>query len=511
MKIFFFISYLLFFSSLQSSCVLIKDNNAKVTELDSIKTVKHRNLYEEENRLTSIDPIKVDNNKKALLSSSVDTLIWTDTLQENNFKKTVIKYTKIGNNPVLKDTLQTIVFDKNNLPEKINQKRNAKIKDVYNVAIVQPFMTNLFQGEELPAQSLKAVEFYEGMKLAFDSLERENIKLNIRVFDAQKEVEDIDSIIQELDKSTWDLIIGPNAGEPLHKIAEYGKSKEIVVVSPFNNNGNITSENNYYIQLNPGVETHSRQIAGFLNSKIKLPSGLGKVNYLMVGTDEDSLKINKIQEAYKLELGDNNVSLPVLYAEQNVNISSVQKYLSSAALNVIVVASDRNETFVFSLLRELSSLYNIIDPKKGYRFLVLGASQWKYFERINFEYYNNLNLHFTDEFYINKEDFKIEQFEKSYRKVYGIAPRYYAYVGFDMTLYLGRMLKKYGTGFPDQLDNEPWQGRHTKFQIEPIYKVLKVMDGKEAKGEKVIMRYENQFLNMVEISDFEILPVFIKK
>lgn len=495
---------------LHCSCVLSKANKQSKTALDPVTTEKNRFLFEDENNITSTDSSKTVEKLNTLAKKNIDTLIWTDTLHESIYKKIIVKHTKIGDNPSKTDTLKTISTNEDVLKEKINQTREGKLKDVYNVAIVQPFMSKIYLGEELPAQSLRAVEFYEGVKLAFDSLNKENIKLNIRVLDSQKEVEDLDSVLKELDKQDWDVIIGPNSSAQLQRIAEYGKSRKITVVSPFNSNSEITNENNYYIQINPGLFTQSQKIAKFLNGNIKLPVGLSKTNFLVVGTDEDSFRISKIQEAYKLEKADPEAKLPELISGENISIASMRNFLSPGALNVVIVASEKNETFVFGCLRELSSLYNIVDFKKGYRFLVLGSSHWKFFERVNYEYYDNLDLHFTEEFYIDKEDRKIEQFEKSYRNVYGIAPRQFAYVGFDLMLYLGRMLKKYGNGFADYLINEPWQGRHTRFKIEPVYQVVKVLDGNSIKEEKIISHYENQFLNLIKFSDFEFVPVTIK-
>jgi hypothetical protein len=65
----------------------------------------------------------------------------------------------------------------------------------------------------------------------------------------------------------------------------------------------------------------------------------------------------------------------------------------------------------------MSSLYDKLESKNSYRFLVVGTSMWNYFERVNFEYYNNLNLHIVDDIYIDKSSTQVVEFENLYNKI----------------------------------------------------------------------------------------------
>jgi len=439
-----------------------------------------------------------------------DTIVWMDTIKESS-RVVVLKNTKIDIYPVQTDTFEII-----NLKLKDSKKIESKPKiqkPFYNIALIQPFLTDLFEereGVEIPVQSLKAVEFYEGVKLALKNLEDDGLKLNLHVFDSKRELSTIDNIIVELDKKEWDLIIGPNSTDGLSLLLEYGKKKQIPVLSVYNNNQNISNSGDYYIQLNPGYKTESAYIVKLLQGlQDENKYNLERVNYLLLGMSEDSLKINEIDNFWKNSKQSTN-SLPKLISSENVNISNIQKYFDKDALNVVVIPSDRSETFVFSCLREMSSLYDKLESKNSYRFLVVGTSMWKYFERVNFEYYNNLNLHIVDDIYIDKSSTQVVEFENLYKREYGIIPREFAYIGYDAVTYFGKLFKKHGTAFYDNLDKEKWKGYHNSFDFKAIIKTQRTPEGEEI---NYIRGYENTHLNVLKVKNYEIIPAnysFIK-
>jgi hypothetical protein len=237
---------------------------------------------------------------------------------------------------------------------------------------------------------------------------------------------------------------------------------------------------------------------------------LRKTKDLLVGTKEDSLKMDQIQKAYKLLENNEKAEITQLFTNEGVDVSVLSKHFDRSALNVVIMPSDKSEQFVYSTLREISSLYNKIEKQSGFQFAVIGTPMWKYFERVNFEYYDNLNLHIIDNFFVDKEEKKNNQFEEGYRNRFGIAPREFAYIGFDVMTYFGRLLKKYGTGFPDHFDTEVAKGRHTFFAFEPVFKNVKLLDAEVIKEIKLIERFENKSMNVVKFQEFEFKEVKLK-
>lgn len=476
-------------------------------------------LYGENSKELATDSIikpKSDSTSRHVFNPGItkkDSIAWTDTLTEDPLKKYVVRYVKFPESSLRVDTLEIIDLTSDIVSAAFKeQTRIVRTKGSYNVAIILPFMSNLMgERSELPIQSERAISFYEGIEIAIDSLKREGIKLQVQVFDSKKDVEDMDAIIERLGDMEWDLIIGPTSTDALKKLAVYAKEKQVPLISPFNTNPNIAQENHFFIQVAPSFDVTSMHLVSFIKQiKLASSSHVRKLKYVLVGTKEDSLKMNQIQKTYKLVENNENAEISQVFTNEGINVSVLMKYFDRSALNVVIIPSDKSEQFVYSTLREISSLYNKLEKHGGFQFAVIGTPMWKYFERVNFEYYDNLNLHIVDNFFVDKEDKKNIQFEEGYRDRYGIAPREFAYIGFDVMTYFGRLLKKYGTGFPDHFDTEATKGRHTFFAFDPVYKEVKLLDGEELKEKKVIERFENKSTNIVKFEAFEFKEVKMK-
>ena len=481
-----------------------------------IRSMKNFDLSSNESATDTIIKPKSDSTSRQVYypgTTKKDSIVWTDTLTEDPLKKYVVRYVKYPETSLRVDTLEIIDLTSANVKKEIKeQTRTVRTKSSYNVAIILPFLSNLMgERSEIPLQSERAISFYEGVEIALDSLRREGINLQVQVFDSKKDVEYMDAIIERLGDKEWDLIIGPTSTEALRKLAVYAKEKQVPLVSPFNNNPTVAEENNFYIQVAPSFEVTSMHIVSFIKQiKIAPSNNLRKTKYLLVGTKEDSLKMDQIQKAYKLLENNEKAEITQLFTNEGVDVSALSKHFDRSALNVVIMPSDKSEQFVYSTLREISSLYNKIEKQSGFQFAVIGTPMWKYFERVNFEYYDNLNLHIIDNFFVDKEDKKNNQFEEGYRNRFGIAPREFAYIGFDVMTYFGRLLKKHGTGFPDHFDTELRKGRHTFFAFEPVFKNVKLLDAEVIKEIKLIERFENKSMNVVKFQEFEFKEVKLK-
>ena len=459
------------------------------------KNVIHNNLY----NYPMTDTVRPDTSIK-----SKDSFSWTDTIVESPLRKYVIKYTKQIDMPIVRDTLQIIDLSQENIDTvKTEQTRKIRKKSAYNVAIVLPFMTNTYGGKEIPAQSVRAVEFYEGVEIAFDSLRKEGVNFKVSVFDSKKDSAGIAEVIEKMNGNEWDLIIGPAHTDVLSELALYAKENNVPLVSPFNTNPEICEDNHYFIQVNPSYDIVAQHIVTIMTKAKATNPGVRRYKYLIMGTSEDSLKMEQIQKAYSNNKNSDAEILPKLITNEGSHAGTIMKYLDRGALNIIVVANDKNEQFIYSCLREISTMYDKVEKSKGFQLLVVGEPSWKYLERVNFEYYDNLRLHIPDYYFIDKEADKNKIFEEEFRKRFGIAPREFAYIGFDIMLYFGRLLKKYGTEFPDHFEKENSTGRHTMFKFVPVIKNNKMMDGENISESKNIERFENNYLNIIKFEEYE--------
>jgi len=457
-------------------------------------------------------------NRDSLRNIKPDTIVWQDTLQESQFKQIIVEYKKIGQQPIIKDTLGWIDYAGKIYEGDLNQMRQAEMKEQYTLTIMLPFLANKYYKNEIPLRSLRAVEYYEGVELALDSLQKTKLALKVQVFDTEASGSKIDSLLKSKALAESDVILGPVSSKLLQKTANFGRDSGIMVVSPFNNNPSVTENNIFYLQLNPGYPVHYQHMGAFLAQGIETPAELKyrlkKQNLLIVGQERDSNAVRELLAAYQKGKNDLDAQIPSYLSPNNgLSIANIKKHLSQDALNIVIIPAHRSESFVFAALRELHSLVDRVEKGKGYEFLVIGMPQWKYYERINYDYYENLRLHFSDALFVQEDSREAKAFIKKYKQRYGIAPREFAYMGYDATLYLGKMLEKYGTGFPEHFHEAPYLGLQTRFYIEEVIEERPLLEDEEIIEKPLINRFENQFVHFLQFKDYQLRPlsIFISK
>lgn len=484
--------------------------------LSSCELLKGRNRNKDLRGDTIV--VKRDTLQKVV---KIDTFRACDTMAAVNFERLVVCYEKVGNKITRRDTIARIQLTEERRIDSLRrlgdqraidslallESKKAQLKESYKVVILMPFMSGVARSGNSEAKSLRAIEFYEGFLMALDSLRRENINMTISVFDTQ----DNDSIVEQLllreELRQADVIVGPMSSGELRLVSNFAAAYHIPLISPLNPRFVPEEDNPYFLQINPSYATQSEHIFDYAN---KLPIRRPK-NFIIVGTKDDSLIMEQFQSAYAIYKNDANARATMyISADNRFDSNKLKDKYQRNALNIIV-APTLKEPFIFGLLRSLSDDGGkAIDPNKPQitqeSYMVFGLSQWKYFEEINFEYFEKLRMHMTSESYIDPKHLPSMRFRDAYVSQYGMPPRDFAYIGFDLTIYMGRMLKKHGTGFLAQLDKEPYTGRHTKFDIKPVYRTFKTLEANgDLKEQSAVSRYENSFIHILKFEQFTLI------
>ena len=104
------------------------------------------------------------------------------------------------------------------------------IRDRIKVALLLPFMTN----EATPsANTLRFIEYYEGMLLAVDSLRNSGCSIELSVFDTGNGTKKVKEILKEDALKEANLIIGAVQNDQIAPVAEFAEKNNIKYVIPF--------------------------------------------------------------------------------------------------------------------------------------------------------------------------------------------------------------------------------------------------------------------------------------
>ena len=170
----------------------------------------------------------IEAKKKTTRAQELDTIYWTEIDRLAEYEKTI----------------EDLDLDK---------------RPFYNVALLYPFGldNNILDDANKAVSNLgRITNYYAGTLMALETLEQEDISLQVSVYDAESG--DFNLKLQQCNNA--DVIIGPKDRGQLASTAQYGKNNEIPVVSPWLSSTKVTSDNPYYVQLNPSLKNHMNKI-----------------------------------------------------------------------------------------------------------------------------------------------------------------------------------------------------------------------------------------------------------
>ncbi len=385
-----------------------------------------------------------------------------------------------------------VIIDPNDNNTNDGNNDSYYLKSTYDVSILMPLQADAVNiaADKMPRSAVRGMNFYEGSLLALQQLSAEGINLNVSVYDTKRSPAVVQALIDNQSLSAKDLIIGPASTENLRIVANAMQATNTPIVS-LNLNSRIASEHPNYIQASPYFNSHAEAIIKYVKSKY--PNRTVVLAAPSEGSDAN--RFSAYQNANALTSNDG--ILPIKeYIEGKADKStykftSIQNYLTPGDTTIFIVPSS-NQEYVSGLMRTLSL------TRKRFPVVMFGMPKWLSFEKIDYQYYENLNVHISTSTHINKLEPNTRSFAQQFFTSYGMFPTSEAYKGYDLMLYFGRMLHKYGTDFLNKLDSSPAEHLHSRFAFERI----PVNTGVIEEGNYKIKQYENKYVNILRFRDF---------
>lgn len=367
----------------------------------------------------------------------------------------------------------------------------------YNVSVMLPFVTNRFSmtSPKLPDNSDWAVHFYAGMQMALDILEQEGVSLNVTTLDTKGQASEVNTLLRSDESLTSaHLILGPYRKENVKLVADFAKREQKTMVSPYNASMSVANNNTQYIQVNPTLKSHAEAIMRHARKNYR-------PDQIVLVAKDKTAEVNRLKyfqdENYLIDGSTNGPALQeLLVTDSNIDLSELdlKPFLKSGTTTVFIIPSFSSEAYVGALMRKiyLEARYSPI--------VVYGMPQWQDYTSIDYDVFENLNLHISSSSYIDPYSVSVQSFKRSFYDRYGTAPEEEAFWGYDDMLYFGRMLKKHGTKFQYFLDGDLGVNYlHTRFDVQ---KQLTPQSMRPESKKEVIQRFENKYVNILKFDQY---------
>ncbi len=366
---------------------------------------------------------------------------------------------------------------------KLDVPRDTKFKDAYNVSYLLPFYTDKYnETGQFSEKSDWAINFYAGAKIAIDSLKREGISLNVNVFDSKANETEVANLLKNKALQDADLIIGGETKANVTQLATFAKQKGKIYISPYNTTDELVSENPQMIQISPSLQTHCEAIVKQLRSKNISPE---QVTVLCRNKPSEMDALQYLQNAISTQSGGQKFREVIL--GETVNDADIRAGLRGAGqATVFIVPIWTSETLIYTLLRKIEAVRGKNDVT------VYGMPQWYNFATNGADAFEPLKVHITTANYTEKDTPWSLNFQRQYFKIFNNAPTAEAYLGYDLTLYMGRMAADYGTKFNKALVGSGEKTLHTGFFFEGITPLGTTSDYNQTS------RYANKYVNILK-------------
>lgn len=261
-------------------------------------------------------------------------------------------------------------------------------------------------------------DFYLGAELAIDSLRKQGVKIQLDVYDTDKNSTKIKEIVAENDLNKNDVIIGPLYSEEAQFLADKIKSP---IIFPFYSKKQSGFTSQRIIKTAPNKNLFRQELLKYIDETF------ANGNIIIVGDGKGESNFNSQEVKKVLEKKDSIGTISLITAADGyIKKEKFTDVLKPNEKNIVVLTTDDNiivasainslislpeEVTVSVFTFDKNSVYNQVDNKK--------------LAQIGFTCV-------TDE-YSREDSFKVIEFNKNYLEKNGALPSYYATKGFDIT------------------------------------------------------------------------------
>lgn len=369
------------------------------------------------------------------------------------------------------------------------------LKDRYHIALFLPlFLTanDSIESEHSPEESQRiygdkntvaALKFYQGVKLALDSMGKKDFKATLYVYDTENDAARVNKLLEKPEFLKMDLIIGPLYPEIFELVLNFAHSRGINIVSPINPSNRQLLGHPNLIKVTTSKTTQVIDLAKYVARNYRNRN----VFVLKKTIDADDNLGETFLQHYKENIALIN-DTAVTAAANLYNYNSSLKAEEFKAMfrkdtqNIVFVPST-DQVFVTELIRRLNNL------SSEYDITVIGMERWLKFDNIDMDYFKHLNLHVVTWSHIDYEDKETMKFVQAYFNKYKSFPGEYGNLGFDISYYLFSLMKSYGNSFPYFMEKNPAQVGAHSFRF--------CQTGFES-------GYENQSLVILKFSEYQL-------
>jgi len=298
------------------------------------------------------------------------------------------------------------------------------------------------------------LEFYEGVKLAADSLRSENAPLTIEVFDTRSASQNIQAQVNSAAMENVGLIIGHVTPAEAKVLAEAALRKSIPFINANLPNDAGINHNPSLVILNATLQTHCENIYRYLQRNYPTSP--------IIITRKKGLVEDRLQAYFSdAEKNTSGVKLKVKWinTEENKPVAFTQN-IDSTKLTIVIAAS-LDENFGKAIAEQLSAISN------SYHTVLIGMPTWDAITDFTKKEYKGLNILYTTSFYNAKIDKTSVGITNYFKNILYSRPSDMVFRGYECLYRFGKLLLDKGSNLNTSIGEKKYKV-FTDWDIQPV-------------------------------------------
>ncbi|MNK22453.1 D-gamma-glutamyl-meso-diaminopimelic acid endopeptidase CwlS precursor [compost metagenome] len=350
-----------------------------------------------------------------------------DLQKFNNLKSTNLKTGDILRVPLKKENVKQVQVREVKPKEevrKVDQELIFKSKAKYNIAVLLCFGLNDKGNSGL--RNL-ATEFYMGVELAADSLEKLGFDANIKIIDLPMDSIGIMKFLNTAEMKNMDLIFGPLIPQSADIVGRWCGQQKIRMICPSACNSALLKNNPYIYASVTTDMTQQEVLAKYTIEKYKTAQ--------IILINPNNSKDQELFDAYRkkfIELSKKNGNIKLVEAKT----SDFGTFIRKTGETVIVFPS-RDKGSVVSFI---NALHKAVGKAPNADVTVMGVKEWGGFDDIAGYYKTRYKMTWATSSDLNYSLPDTQALLRLYRKKYRADMNKAAAHGFDVVYYFTRTL-----------------------------------------------------------------------
>ncbi len=297
------------------------------------------------------------------------------------------------------------------------------------------------------------LDFWQGAKLALDTLSKMGVNLTVNVLDADRKGFMLSSsaVLDRLGQS--DLVIGPVFPDKFKGAALFSSTYKVPMVSPLAPSSLLEYKNPYFIGMYPTLEHHARTDAAFIKQKF----GNDNVVILRTGDATELKLVNPlVAELQKLGKAINSVKV----VKSAPDFALLDKNFPVGKRRVLILPST-SSAFI-------NMVYNHLSKDSLSETVVFTHPNFDKTENLNIELLQRMNTYTSSAYRVDYTKPNVIAFLRTYRDKYATDPSETAIRAYDMVYYFGVLWQNRNTDFINCLTEYPMELLHGTIRIERV-------------------------------------------